>query len=476
MDIRSQKRVRMAFLVLILGCAVLTGCTDETESTMNQTGDAAESKEEKTVIIEDEDIPDAPKSLKEVIAQQPGKLVEEHMEPDVEAARTVNFTTYNKFYDHTFKEIAQDELSVYFTGNKLSNSDEIYNYLVYQLGSGQYESLYRRLESYEHGYVMPELPEGKDKIEIAKVQKTNIVILMDASGSMKAEVKGGSKMKLAKEAIETFTAGLDTGVNVSLLAYGHKGAGTEADKKLSCQTIDTVYPLGSYDEPSFHEAMDSFQASGWTPLAGAIEKADAILASQGSEAYRNIVYIVSDGIETCGGDPIKAAKKLNDSKIEAKVNIIGFDVDDEGQAQLKQVAEAGGGSYATVRDQNDFEGVLLKKWQPSLMQVISQQGVKLQDLVGHLTELVEISEPLVNISDREANRVIDAASFLRSEKLISEENGQKVIDQAQEIRELRNDHFREIKERKSEEAEQIRNEINAKVEAWKEKWHLELDK
>ncbi|KOP78240.1 hypothetical protein ACFFHH_21220 [Cytobacillus solani] len=60
---------------------------------------------------------------------------------------------------------------------------------------------------------------------------------------------------------------------------------------------------------------------------------------------------------------------------EAKVNIIGFDVDDDGQKQLKQVAEAGGGNYATVRDKSEFEDVILKKWKPSIFQLIGTQGV-----------------------------------------------------------------------------------------------------
>lgn len=58
---------------------------------------------------------------------------------------------------------------------------------------------------------------------------------------------------------------------------------------------------------------------------------------------------ISDGIETCDGDPIKAVSKLRNHQIDATVNIIGFDVDDEGQQQLKEIAEAGGGEYDTVK-------------------------------------------------------------------------------------------------------------------------------
>ena len=105
---------------------------------------------------------------------------------------------------------------------------------MYQLGSGQYQSYYEQLDSYDHGYEMPELPEGKDEIEVAKARKTNIVILMDASGSMKAEVAGAAKITLAKEAIERFTSELEEDVNVSLLAYGHKETGSRASQSMRC--------------------------------------------------------------------------------------------------------------------------------------------------------------------------------------------------------------------------------------------------
>ena len=462
------KRIQMAFL-LLFSCIILAACSEQNKPDAT----AKEETEEKTAVTDE--IPVASLELEGVIAQVPGKLLELHMEPAIEAAQTKDFWTYNNFYEDTFEPKMQEALMDYFPENKDLDANQIYDYLVYQLGSGQYQSYYEQLESYDHGYEMPELPEGKDQIEVAKARKTNIIILMDASGSMKAEVAGAAKMTLAKEAIERFTSELEEDVNVSLLAYGHKGTGSGADKELSCQSIDAVYPLGEYKQAAFHEAMDSFHASGWTPLAGAMEKAHELLSPYGNDGYRNVVYIVSDGIETCGGDPVEAAKKLHDGNIEAKVNIIGFDVDDEGQNQLREAAEAGGGKYATVRDQSGFEDVLLKKWKPSYMQVWTQQGVSLRNFVDQKTELQEIYGRLSNISDREAIRIGGAARFLEKEQLISDEDAQTVIDRANEMKELRGNHFKELYDTKSAEAEQARDEIDAAVQAWKDKWYKELE-
>ncbi|MFC5590131.1 VWA domain-containing protein [Sporosarcina soli] len=469
-----HKKIQTAFL-LLFSCIILAACSDQAKPEVTAEEETAEKTKGKETATETDEIPKASLELEGIIAQKSGKLVEQHMAPEVEAAETKNFWTYHNFYEDTFEPIMQEELSNYFLENNKLDADQIYDYLVYQLGSGQYQSYYDQLVSYHHGYEMPELPDGKDEIEVAKARKTNIVILMDASGSMKAEVAGGVKMTLAKEVIEAFTGELEDGAHVSLLAYGHKGRGVESEKELSCSSIDEVYPLGAYEEATFHEAMDSFQASGWTPLAGAMEKAGELLAPYGNEEYRNVVYIVSDGIETCGGDPVEAAKKLHEGNIEAKVNIIGFDVDDEGQNQLREAAEAGGGKYATVRDKSGFEDVLLKKWKPSHMQVWSQQGVSLRNLVDQMEELQEIYGRLSNVSDREAGRVYSAARFLRGEKLISDEDAQIVMDRVEEMKELRGNHFRELYDEKSTEAKQARDDIDAAVQAWKDKWYEELE-
>ncbi len=92
---------------------------------------------------------------------------------------------------------------------------------------------------------------------------------------------------------------------------------------------------------TFNQALDSFSPAGWTPLASAIQIAKEDLSKQTGENVENIIYVVSDGVETCDGDPVKVAKDLNESDIEAIVNIIGFDVDDEGQQQLKKSCGSG---------------------------------------------------------------------------------------------------------------------------------------
>ncbi|MFD1356665.1 VWA domain-containing protein [Fictibacillus halophilus] len=469
-----NRKIHMMAVLLFLSIAMLAGCSEKEEKAAEkEINNKTEKTSEKKAT---EKIPEAPKELEDMIKQHPGVLMEKYMNPKLEGLSGWAGYDYINFYKDEFQPLAEKEIKSYFSKNKDLSSQEIYNYLVYQLASGQYESYYEQLLSYEHGYEMPELPSGPDEIEEEKKpKKTNVVILVDASGSMKAEVDGGVKMDLAKETIKKFTDDLPDDTSVSLFAYGHIGSGDDSDKAKSCEGIEEAYPLKVYEEAAFDASLNSFKASGWTPLAGAIDKANELLSKYPESEYENIVYIVSDGVETCGGDPVAAANKLSDKNIKAKLNIIGFDVDDKGQQQLMKVADAGNGKYATVRDKASLEDQVLKKWRPTIGQLVWTQGVSGQDYIDAQKRMNDIYNPLFHISTNEGNRIRNAVYFLQQNNLIPREIGNEVIDLADASAELRNEHFKKIKEEKQAEAERVQKEINAKVEAWKQQWRDEIN-
>jgi Ca-activated chloride channel homolog len=162
-------------------------------------------------------------------------------------------------------------------------------------------------------------------------------------------------MDLAKQAVKGFVSDLPEDVNVSLQVYGHKGTNNKADKTESCKSTEEVYPMGPYNESKFNNALNQFKPAGWTPLAASIRSAKESFPSQTGENVENLIYVVSDGVETCDGDPVKEAKALNQSNMKAVVNIIGFDVDSQAQEALKKAAKAGGGTYETVHTADDLQ-------------------------------------------------------------------------------------------------------------------------
>ncbi|MCB5238668.1 vWA domain-containing protein [Niallia circulans] len=207
----------------------------------------------------------------------------------------------------------------------------------------------------------------EDEEQSAEVAKTfNVEIVLDASGSMANKLGGKTRMELAKESINKFAASLPAEANISLRVYGHKGTGSDQDKKTSCAANELVYSMQTYEKAELKKALDSFQPAGWTPLAQSLLEAQKDLAPYAGEQHQNIVYVVSDGIETCDGDPVAAAKRLKESGVSPVVNIIGFDVGGKDQTQLQEVAKAAGGTYANVTSQDQLKQEFDKAIQESL--------------------------------------------------------------------------------------------------------------
>ena len=459
---------RGTMLVSMLLLAVIAGCGDD----QTQKEDV---KPDKTVVSEEitaEKIPPAARTIQDMVSQKAGVLIETHMDQHLETLGGWDSQQYYSFLEETFNPIADKELEAYFTKHKNLSGEEVYDYLVYMLGSGNYQNYYEQLIAYNHGFVMPELPEGEDEVT-TKQKKLNVLVLMDASGSMKGEIAGQTKMELAKAAIAKFVEQVPDDANVALIAYGHVGSSADTDKAASCSSVESIYPLSTYQAENFAGSLNSFQAKGWTPLAGALNKAGDILQAYPSEEYANLVYMVSDGVETCEGDPIAAAKQLQSQNIKAKVNIIGFNVDNEGQQQLKQVADSGGGEYVMVDDPAELEIQMTKKWQPTMAQIIWTQGVTAQHYTDAMERMNEIYNPLYSASDAEVKRIKHAAYFLQNRKLITDDVEKQVLELAESMHNIRIDHFKAVKEAKELEKKQAGEEINAKVEEWRKQWKIE---
>jgi hypothetical protein len=172
----------------------------------------------------------------------------------------------------------------------------------------------------------------------------NTLLILDASGSMAgAAGDGGTKMRAAKRAITRYVVGLPDFVDAGLMVYGHVGSNDERDKQRSCKGIETFAPLGDLTHETVDGVLDRFEPVGWTPIAGALRAARTEF--DGHIDADNRVILVSDGIETCDGDPVAAARRLAAADVSVTVDVVGFDVDAEAARQLEKVADVTGGTY-----------------------------------------------------------------------------------------------------------------------------------
>lgn len=108
------------------------------------------------------------------------------------------------------------------------------------------------------------------------------------------------------------------------------------------------------------------------------------------------MIVVSDGKETCGGDPCAAVRELRAAGIDVRVDVIGFDVGADERAQLVCIAGAGGGRYYDARTPEELRGAVARvagtNWLEALMDVTTLVAVfgLLAFLVERLTNGIAI--------------------------------------------------------------------------------------
>jgi hypothetical protein len=187
------------------------------------------------------------------------------------------------------------------------------------------------------------------KLKNARASQVNVLFILDSSGSMAAKTADGRvKIDAAKEAVSGYIASAPENVNFGLMVYGHKGSNKEQDKPASCAGIEILYQIGKPNKDEVLAAVNKFTATGWTPIAGSFQKTEEAFLNRKEES--NHVILVSDGEETCGGDPVSAAKLLKDQGIVAQIDAIGFAVDAKTKTQLEAIAAIGGGKYYEAID------------------------------------------------------------------------------------------------------------------------------
>ncbi|MEN3794622.1 VWA domain-containing protein [Fulvimarina sp. MAC3] len=178
----------------------------------------------------------------------------------------------------------------------------------------------------------------------AEAGGSDLLFVLDGSGSMWGQIDGVAKVTTAKQALKGLIGDLDRSTNVGLIAYGHNREG-------DCGDIDVVLPIAPGGEADVGPAIDAITPRGKTPIAGALEAATG--AFSGGDRAANVL-LISDGLETCGGDPCAAAAALAGQGISTRVHVVGFDLTDEEAKALQCIAERGNGNYYAANDADEF--------------------------------------------------------------------------------------------------------------------------
>ncbi|MDX1625674.1 MAG: VWA domain-containing protein, partial [Wenzhouxiangellaceae bacterium] len=175
-----------------------------------------------------------------------------------------------------------------------------------------------------------------------------VEIILDASGSMLKRMDGQRRIEIAKQAIRrTVEETLPAGIPVALRVYGHREAGV-------CRT-DLEVPLAPLDKAAFLDQVQAVQAINLakTPIA---ESLAAVASDLSGASGKRLVILLTDGEETCDGDPAEAIRGLAEAGVDVRVNIVGFAIDDvDLKRQFSDWAELGGGDYLDAGEAGELE-------------------------------------------------------------------------------------------------------------------------
>jgi len=179
-------------------------------------------------------------------------------------------------------------------------------------------------------------------------QTGRVMLVLDASGSMWARVDGTEKIAVAREVLSRMLTDLPPDMEIGLAAYGHR-------REKDCDDIEILLPAGGHDRDLVSRAIGGLQPRGMTPITAALERAVESLGTGEGPAH---VVLVSDGKETCSGDPCALVRTIRERGVQVTVHVVGFDVTAQESEQLQCIAKAGGGRYAGAANAVDLAKAL----------------------------------------------------------------------------------------------------------------------
>ncbi len=180
-----------------------------------------------------------------------------------------------------------------------------------------------------------------------------VAVIFDASGSMLQRIGGERRVEIARQTLSTLVADtLPQGTGFALRVFGHREAG-------SCRT-DLEIPLAPLNRAAASTVIGGINAMNLarTPLARSIELVGGDLASVSGQ---RVVVLLTDGEETCDGDPAAAIKALRDKGWDIRVNIVGFAIEDLALRETFAAwAALGGGAYFNASDRDELGAALVE--------------------------------------------------------------------------------------------------------------------
>lgn len=116
--------------------------------------------------------------------------------------------------------------------------------------------------------------------------------------------------------------------------FGYVGNNKLFGKVFLCSMMEIIYGFYLYEGLLFDNLLSEIKLIGWILIVKVffdIRKEFEVFDVDG----KNVVYLIIDGEEMCGGDFVVEIEKFCELNVDIIVNIIGFNFDIKGNEEMK---------------------------------------------------------------------------------------------------------------------------------------------
>jgi Ca-activated chloride channel homolog len=210
---------------------------------------------------------------------------------------------------------------------------------------------------------------------------TRIEFVFDASYSMFGQWQSGMKMDIAKKMLTEFLDSLRVinNLEIAFRCYGHQ---VPLRPERSCTDTKLEVPFSSdmrANVTAIKNRLKSIVPKGTTPIAYTLEQCGGDFPAPSNPNVRNIIILITDGIEECDGDPCAVSLALQKKGIVLKPFVIGIGMD---QSFLNSFGCIG--KFYDASSESSFKNILNIVISQALNNTTVQ--VNLNDMIGRPTE------------------------------------------------------------------------------------------
>ncbi|MFC2104519.1 VWA domain-containing protein [Bacteroidota bacterium] len=182
-----------------------------------------------------------------------------------------------------------------------------------------------------------------------KPATSRILFVFDASQSMYGTWESDRKINIARRYLIHIIDSLEQMENIkmALRVYGHQSPVPPQD----CNDTKLEVPFKEGNASQIRQKLRYLIPKGTTPIANSLELAAEDFPP--CDDCRNIIILITDGIEACDGDPCQASLNLQKKGIVLKPFVIGIGID----PHFEKTFECVGQFYNTPNEQK-FKEVL----------------------------------------------------------------------------------------------------------------------